>query len=742
MQPFVLPDFYMPYPARLNPHVQQAHRHTMAWARQMGMLDSPARPGGEIVWDEAELTAHDYPAMCAYTHPDCDGDELDLITDWYVWVFFFDDHFLAAFKRTGDRTGARAHLDRLALFMPFHGEPTPPAVNPVERGLADLWQRTVPAMSEHWLRRFVRNTRDLLDESMWELANISQGRVSNPIEYLEMRRKVGGAPWSANLVEHAVGAEVPVRLAATRTLQILSDSFSDGVHLRNDIFSYQREVEREGELANCILVTEKFLGLPVQRAAEVTNDLLTSRLRQFELTAVHDLPRIFDHLGIDDTERATTLRYVKGLIDWQSGGHAWHMKSSRYMNTAPPGTRSLGGPTGLGTSAARLSTSASRANPALHRKDALDLSSLLGKPVEPHEQPSTYMPFAYRLSPHREASRKWLRRWTREAGMVDSDGRYGVWDERRFEDADLSLCAAVICPDAPVEEVNLASAWLTWGTFGDDYFPTVFGHDRDLGAAIRQVERLSAFMPLHLGQHTPAPKNPLESGLDRAWSHSVAVMTTHTRAILRGYVEDMLDSWLWELDVFLHRRIPDPVDYVEMRRRTFGGDLTTGLSYLSLAADGPPIPDGIYESRPLQALINTSTDAVTLTNDIHSYRKEVEFEGELLNGVIVVRQFLGCDLGEGMRVVGALRDARIRQFEHVRATELPVLYEDRRLDPAVCRQLDRYAQRLQDYISGVIHWHESVERYRAPVNHRLPTPSWLTPVGRIGPAHHLATPRA
>lgn len=75
-------------------------------------------------------------------------------------------------------------------------------------------------------------------------------------------------------------------------------------------------------------------------------------------------------------------------------------------------------------------------------------------------------------------------------------------------------------------------------------------------------------------------------------------MTTHTRAILRGYVEDMLDSWLWELDVFLHRRIPDPVDYVEMRRRTFGGDLTTGLSYLSLAADGPPIPDGIYESRP------------------------------------------------------------------------------------------------------------------------------------------------
>ena len=37
-------------------------------------------------------------------------------------------------------------------------------------------------------------------------------RVSNPIEYIEMRRKVGGAPWSAHLVEHANFVEVPDRI--------------------------------------------------------------------------------------------------------------------------------------------------------------------------------------------------------------------------------------------------------------------------------------------------------------------------------------------------------------------------------------------------------------------------------------------------------------------------------------------------------------------------------------------------
>ncbi len=76
------------------------------------------------------------------------------------------------------------------------------------------------------------------------LANINQNRVSNPIEYIEMRRKVGGAPRSADLVEHAVFVEVPATIAATRSMRVLlKDTFADRVHLRNHLFSYQREVE-------------------------------------------------------------------------------------------------------------------------------------------------------------------------------------------------------------------------------------------------------------------------------------------------------------------------------------------------------------------------------------------------------------------------------------------------------------------------------------------------------------------
>ncbi|WP_445271891.1 terpene synthase family protein, partial [Streptomyces bambusae] len=325
-QPFRLPDFYLPYPARLNPHLEAARTQSRQWARDFGMLE------GSGIWEQSDLDAHDYALLCAYTHPDCDADALALVTDWYVWVFFFDDHFLEVFKRTQDLDGAKAYLDRLAAFMPMDlagGFPEP--ANPVEAGLKDLWLRTVPAMSAGWRERFAESTRNLLDESMWELHNIDIGRVANPLEYVEMRRKVGGAPWSAGLVEY-VAAEVPDRVAHARPLAVLRDAFADAVHIRNDLFSYQREVEDEGELSNAVLVLETFLGCTTQEAADLAGDLLTSRLHQFEHTALTEVPALAAEHALTPAELAAVLAYAKGLQDWQAGGHEWHTVSSRYMN--------------------------------------------------------------------------------------------------------------------------------------------------------------------------------------------------------------------------------------------------------------------------------------------------------------------------------------------------------------------------------------------------------------------------
>ncbi|MEO3874303.1 terpene synthase family protein [Nonomuraea sp. B12E4] len=711
-QPFELPDFYLPYPARLNPHLEAARAHSGQWARDMGMLE------GSGIWEQDDLDAHDYSLLCAYTHPDCDATELCLITDWYVWVFFFDDHFLEIFKRTGDLKGSKVYLDRLARFMPMGSDlGMPEPTNPVEAGLADLWVRTVPSRSADWRARFAESTRNLLNESLWELANINRGRVANPVEYIEMRRKVGGAPWSAGLVEHAVGAEVPARIAATRPMRVLRDTFADAVHLRNDLFSYQREVSDEGELSNGVLVLEKFLGCGTQEAADAVNDLLTSRLQQFEHTVFTELGPLFVEHAVDPLSAVGVLAYVKGLQDWQAGGHAWHLRSSRYMNQRAGADRPLG------MSALVNLTGAKRVRNFAH---------VPYERVGPVTIPELYVPFQPRLSPHLEAARSATADWCRAMGILE--GQPGVagsaiWDEGKLADFDLPLCAAGQYPDATPEELDLVSFWLSWGTYADDYFPAIYGRSGNLAAARIAVARLSAFMPLD-GSPPPPPANAIERGLGDVWSRTVGTLPLAFRRKLRADVERIGEAWLWELANRVANHIPDPVDHLEMARLTFGSELTMDLYRLRHTGG---ISEELRRSGPMRTLESVTSDCGVLVNDIFSYQKEMEFEGELHNGILVVRNFFDCDYPAALAIVNDLLTSRVQEFEHIVEHELPVLTVEFGLDGEARNELDGYVDELRNWVAGVLNWHrhcsrydeESLRRHHRPPRVRLCGPTGL-----------------
>src|SRR5580704_13722986 len=591
MSSFELPDFYTPYPARCNPHLDRARAHSKAWARSMDMIDVPQH--GTVIWTQGDLDAQDYALLCSYTHPDTTAELLDLVTGWYVWVFYFDDHFLELFKRSRDLDGARAYLDALRAFMPADGPINEKPANPVEAGLADLWSRTVPDRSEDWRARFAESTRNLLDESLWELANINADRVSNPIEYVEMRRKVGGAPWSANLIEHACDAEVPAVIAASRPMQVLRDTFADAVHLRNDLFSYQREVHDEGELSNGVLVLERFLGCTAQQAADKVNDLLTSRLQQFEHTAFTELPALLDERGIDPSARIQVGLYVKGLQDWQSGGHEWHLQSSRYTKPrAAAAMPVLGGPSGIGTQGARIARSLATTAPQRLRS----FTHVPFQPVGGLELPAMDVPFALTISPHLEAARERSAGWAADMGILSE----GVWDEGKLRAFDLALCSAGIHPDATAEQLDLTTGWLTWGTYGDDYYSLFFGRGTNIPAAKTCNARLETFMPLDPAE-MPVPVSALERGLADLWVRAAGPMEPPERQALRRAITDMTDSWIWELGNQAQNRIPDPVDYIEMRRKTFGSELTMSLSRL---AHHGIVPDEVYKLRPVAAMEN------------------------------------------------------------------------------------------------------------------------------------------
>jgi germacradienol/geosmin synthase len=450
-----------------------------------------------------------------------------------------------------------------------------------------------------------------------------------------------------------------------------------------------------------VLVLETFFGCTTQEAAQTVNDILTSRLHQFEHTALTEVPALAAEKGLTPPAVAAVAAYTRGLQDWQSGGHEWHLRSSRYMNEGATGSNPLAGPTGIGTSGADVGALLAAAGAERLRA----YTHVPYQKVGPSLLPDFRMPFRLRLNPGLEEARRRITPWAHAMGILAE----GVWDEDKLAAYDLPLCSAGIDPDGDQDALDLSAHWLAWGTYGDDYYPLVFGHRHDLAAAKLCTERLSACMPVDGGE-IPPPVNAMERGLADLWARTAAGMTTAQRRTLKASVDVMTQSWVWELSNQLQNRIPDPVDYLEMRRATFGADLTMSLSRMG---HGPAVPPEIYRSGPVRSLENAAVDYAMLLNDVFSYQKEIEYEGEIHNGILVVQNFFGCDYPTALGVVHDLMTQRMQQFEHVATHEFPVLYDDFKLSREARATMDGYVVELQNWMAGILNWHRDCHRYGA-----------------------------
>ena len=137
-----LPEIYLPYWARCNPHLPAARAHARAWATEMGLLGT-GLPG----WDEAGFDAADYAGQSGWAFPDAPGAKLDVAAQWSVWGWYAGTYFEENFTRPRDLVGAKAFVDRLADFMPIADPRAVPVPSiPLERSLADLWSRTAVEM--------------------------------------------------------------------------------------------------------------------------------------------------------------------------------------------------------------------------------------------------------------------------------------------------------------------------------------------------------------------------------------------------------------------------------------------------------------------------------------------------------------------------------------------------------------------------------------------------------------------
>ena len=501
------------------------------WAREMGMLE------GSGIWEERDLDAHDYALLCAYTHPDCDGPG-PVPGHRLVRVGLLLRRPLPGDLQTHPGPGGRQGVSRPAPGVHADGPRRPrcPSRPIRSRRVSPTCGRApCPRMSADWRARFAESTENLLNESLWELSNINDGRIANPVEYIEMRRKVGGAPWSAGLVEYAAGAEVPGvrRRRRGRCGCCGTPSPTPCTCATTSSPTSARSRTRARTATACWSWRPSWAARPRRRPTPSTT--CSPRGSSSSRTPRSpNCPRSSPRRASTRSRARTSLAYVKGLQDWQSGGHEWHMRSSRYMNEGARGpTR---GPRALARAPAHRSRHLRRGRrqrPAdAGRAESARARSFTHVPyqqVGPSQLPDFYMPFTATDQPasrRRPAAR-------RRVGAPDGHARAAAGRARLAHlgratgspPIDLPLCAAGIRPGRHARRARPERRLAGLGHVRRRLLP-----GRSSGAAATwRARRLPPTGCRPSCRSTAArrrrPANALERGLADLWARTAGPMT-------------------------------------------------------------------------------------------------------------------------------------------------------------------------------------------------------------------------
>ncbi len=328
-----VPSFDMPYTARLSPHVERVRQHTRTWVGDMGML-------GGVPWTEAFYDAADYGGFGPLTHPTASLADLKHINDWYSWGFYVSDAFRDVFLRPRDVAGGKAFVAGLRSVL--NGSSAP--VNPAEKGLADLVSRSTVDEEDRG------HLAEYLDALLWELHNTAQGRVPDPIDLVEMRRRSIATDLSAKLARRSAGVELPEELLRNSTMRALVDSFGDVPALRQEIVGFDHVHATGASTTSAVLAVQRFFDCELQQAVSVVADLIDARLRQIG-SIIDELPSIADEYGLDAEAKAGLRRYAEALKAWLAGELLWTQRTGRYRAATGPTRKPFHSPTGLGTAA-------------------------------------------------------------------------------------------------------------------------------------------------------------------------------------------------------------------------------------------------------------------------------------------------------------------------------------------------------------------------------------------------------
>ena len=309
-----LPRLYYPFSPAINTHADAIHETTLDWLGRFDVFQD------DVAYN-AFYSSH-IGRLAARFHPYAPQNVLQLVSDWYAWMFLKDD------QRDESEFGKHPELLAIAnnrYLEILKGANLEAGEQPLTHALKDLRQRLVAqAPTSIWMRRFTRSVAEHFASTVWEATNRSRGMNPDLRSYIRMRPITGGLYVDTEFIGIAERTHVPPEIREHPDVKALLRTSNNVVCWANDLFSLEKEAGR-GDVHNLVLILLYEQGYSLQNAVSEAVMMHNSQVREFE-SVERQIP------SFGQAVNTNLSRFVAVLKTRMRGNFDWSQESGRYKS--------------------------------------------------------------------------------------------------------------------------------------------------------------------------------------------------------------------------------------------------------------------------------------------------------------------------------------------------------------------------------------------------------------------------
>ncbi|QYT04654.1 hypothetical protein H0G86_011558 [Trichoderma simmonsii] len=308
------------------------------------------------------------------------------------------------------------------------------------------------------------------------------------------------------------------------------------------------------------------------------------------------------------------------------------------------------------------------------------------------------------INPHYQGGKAEADEWFKE--LLQLTGK----EEKKFNKTDFGFAAAVWAPSAEKHRFRTAVDWANWIFYFDDrkfvtiptirqvthIRPTEFDEGPLANDPVKAQEEVDCILAIldDNGPRVQADK-PLRYAFQAIWDRIKTSDTPEVRERWKDSHKIYLEGLLYQSKLSKSSAAPAlTVDqYMSYRRRTIGVVLAIRLVEF---AEDIKLSQTQMDHPSLQLCTSIIVDLVILSNDILSYKKEVELN-DAGNNLITILKAHNLSDQEAMNSIGEMLDDCYKAWQNA-LDELPTCGEE------IDREVLKYLDACRNVGLGNLHW--------------------------------------